>query len=369
MKNLTLEIMIIMLIFSVGCNKNENIYFNGKINLIELPKNSDYLKGELIELEGIYTGRFIAYDSLILFFSAKFPKQLMSAFNLQSKKHVGYFCDKGHGPNDFFEVEICNLLIKNNQLFLWLHGFNEQKMALLNITQSINTQLTKYDSIFNHEWRNKFIMPSIFTFALEDNKILAKWQTNPVFFPNKPPRAVSNYFLIDKSKNDTISYIIHNKPILKEWIFSACFFSSVDKIKPDNKKIAMCMEFMSQLNILNIETGDLIGIRHKNTPDYKYFEKEQEIYRWYYSHLSVDNDFIYGLYRNLIINENFFNHDFSTNEIHIYDWDGNLIRRVFLDKKVDQITLDLNSKNKILYAYSNENEELYAYDVSAYYKK
>jgi len=127
------------------------------------------------------------------------------------------------------------------------------------------------------------------------------------------------------------------------------------------------MDRMSQVNILDLETGKLQGFRLKNTPGYRYLKKDPKNFRMTYLAPSVDDDYIYGLYIN-IPEEDLFKGDVGTNEVHIFDWSGNFVKRVFLDHRCDVIALD--ATNKLLYAYSSlMSDELYVYDVSQYYTK
>ena len=359
---------ITAILFFYGCKKNnDSTYFNGEIIIVDMPKKAEHVTGEIITLDDIYTGSFYVYDSLIVFNSTQFPDQLLSVFNLHTKKQVGYFCNKGNGPDEFYNVSVCNFVIDNNHLRLWLYAFNEQKMLLLNITESINSQTTQYDSIYTLDWRKNYIYPFNWIFDMNEQTILAKCPSNVVFVKYDAYYA-SNYYLFNPFTADTIrSYIIHNRPVINEMIEAIApiiHLGSIDQIKPDKRKIAMGMWVISQINILDLETGKLLGLRNKNTPDYSYLEEYPLNLREYYFRLCVDNDYIYGLYANIILDiDSDVPWDISTNEIHIFDWEGNFVKRVILDHKINEIAVDL--ANRILYGYNSNTleEELYAYDI------
>ena len=354
---------MIATLFFYGCKKNNDLpYFNGDIIIVNRPEKADCLQGEKILLDDIHTGSIDVYDSLLIFNSIQFPDQFLSVFNLHTKKQIASLCNKGHGPNEFQGVSVYDFVIDNNQLKLWLYAFNEQKMLLLNITESINSQTTQYDSIFILDWRKKFISPFNWIFNMDNQKVLAKCPSNVVFY-DQDPYSASNYYLFDPFTNDTIrSYIIYNRPIVNELSSDPlAFLSSSDRIKPDKSKVAMGMRMVSQINILDLESGKLLGFRHRNTPDYSFLEKDPFNFRVYYHQICVDDDYIYGLYLNNNLTDIEINLDFATSEIHIFDWEGNFVKRVILDQKMDQIAVDL--KNRTLYGYNTVEEELYAYEV------
>jgi hypothetical protein len=137
----------------------------------------------------------------------------------------------------------------------------------------------------------------------------------------------------------------------------------MDRIKPDDQsKLAMGMKSMDQINIMDIATGEIKGYRNKNSPDFNYLRDDIDNVEIYYIDLSVDNKYIYALYNG----EEFY----TGNTLNVFDWNGNFIRKIVLDKTVLSTSMGLDPVNKYLYidTLSEDDEEIYRYDVSYLYK-
>jgi hypothetical protein len=56
------------------------------------------------------------------------------------------------------------------------------------------------------------------------------------------------------------------------------------------------------------------------------------------------------------------------NTVNVFDWDGNFIRKIFLDKIILNIALDPVNKYLYVDTTGEDEEEIYRYDVSYLYK-
>jgi hypothetical protein len=183
--------------------------------------------------------------------------------------------------------------------------------------------------------------------------------------PNSMDYLPGSYFLYNPLENKEIKkYKLYRCPLVnsKADIVFDNYLHSIDRIKPDNRKIAMAMEMLSQINILDIETGKLIGVRIKETPDFKDLASKKDNFSIYYTDICVDDDYIYSLYANVLFDEK--NYPFVSNEIHVFDWKGTPIRKIILDKELDYIALE--PIHKKIYAIDTK-DEIYSYDVSFLY--
>jgi hypothetical protein len=81
----------------------------------------------------------------------------------------------------------------------------------------------------------------------------------------------------------------------------------------------------------------------------------------YYEDICVDDKYIYGLYSNGNV--------FECNTLNVFDWDGNFIRKILLDKTIINLSMGFDPINKYLYidTLSEDDEEIYRYDISYLY--
>jgi hypothetical protein len=171
-----------------------------------------------------------------------------------------------------------------------------------------------------------------------------------------------NFINLNDEKKSKVFVPFNRCPVFrKEQYDPSILFDTYHRFKPDNKKIAAFMRFFPQLNILSInehtDSINQVGYRFKEKPyinDFKISEKEP--YR-YYTDVSVSDEFIIGLYVEKKETEG----DFSSDKIHIYNWDGNLIAKFKLDHKILQIAL--NPTNQMLFII-DDYDEVYKYNIS-----
>ena len=72
-------------------------------------------------------------------------------------KLLGKLAKKGNGPNEFPDVlRYEQHITKNNQLKIWVYGYNTNKIYLINVSNSIKMQTTTIDTILNVEPQIKF---------------------------------------------------------------------------------------------------------------------------------------------------------------------------------------------------------------------
>ena len=125
-----------------------------------------------------------------------------------------------------------------------------------------------------------------------------------------------------------------------------------DVIKPDYSKIVQAMKYLPQINILDTQTGEVVGYRWRNSPDFSVLESDVDpnSMNIYYINVHADNNNIYATYWG---KEPWSGQFPYVNSIHVFDWNGNLLYELITDKSffhiwVDQIrnrlyTIDMNT--------------------------
>ena len=173
------------------------------------------------------------------------------------------------------------------------------------------------------------------------------------------------FFLSNLHYERIRSYNVYRKPIInrnKNAVHPENYYNSLDRIKPDRTKLAMGMSMLAQINILDTETGMIKGYRLENTPDFTYLARSPDDFKIFYQQTRVDDYFIFSLYSNTLLNNNSYPH--VTNELHIFDWNGNFKHKIILDIYTSRIAFCPVRKN--LYCISQE-DELYCFDLSFLY--
>ncbi len=338
-------LLFLTIIFLMSCNKLSEDYFNAEIFTTDISNiRCDTLIGEIITLKDIYAGYMTVYDSMMLFVSHSFPDYYLYIYNLNNNELIGKYAHKGQGPDDYIDFTHAEQFIINNKdIKLWVRNGYGAENILINITNTINTSKFIIDSTLYLNWKKNSFVPFGYVFMAHQDKALTRIQAE---------RIEDNSFIPDRyevynMRQEFIQKIeIFNKPILKKQNDFPVenYFVSRDRIKPDGTKIVMAMEMLAQLNIYDINNDKLKGFRIKGTPDFDYLLRDTKNYRIFFRDVCVDNEYIYALYSNTIIEENGKNYPFETNSILVYDWDGEITRIIILDKKTHEITIDPISK-------------------------
>ena len=123
-------------------------------------------------------------------------------------------------------------------------------------------------------------------------------------------------------------------------------------MKPDKSKVALGMSYYPQVNILDLESGALKCYRLNNSPSISILKRI-----WYYASMCCDERYIYGLYNAQDLSQS--RNENMVSVIHVYDWNGHIIRKFTLEQLFDQICLD----NNIIYAFDRRGK-IIRYDIN-----
>lgn len=363
LKNFSLIHIVTLLTILFSSCDDEKSYFNGEITLVNEPQKIDTVRGQQIILDSIYDGSMYVNDSLLIFNFNKAHDKKVHVFNLKTNSLIGKFCQVGNGPNEVRSVYCYGQFYNvSNEINLWIE-INSVTLNELNVTKSLQSQKT----VFNNKRQPiKCIEPPGFVynfiFELDEKYFLAKNQAQ-VLFKNGTDYIPGKYGIYNSNTGKLVkSLVIYNKPISNKFIDQSFvveqFFTSFDKIKPDKSKLAMAMVYLPQINILDLKTGKNVCFRLKDKPGFKSLKKDPESFRIYNRFIVVDDSFIFVSYLNLpSVDVNWLS---QTNEIDVYNWSGQFIKKLHLSNPFFKIAFD--PINKIMFT-KNNSDEIYSYDL------
>ncbi|MDR1339573.1 MAG: TolB-like 6-bladed beta-propeller domain-containing protein [Prevotellaceae bacterium] len=360
-------IILALLTAFLSCREGEYSYFYGETVIVDTNVQPDTLYGKKIELDSIYTGNMWAYDTLIGFSSHKFPDYWMYVFNVNTGKFLYPLCERGHGPGEFPDITDTDQRIYEEQLYYWIRKESgKDECVLVNLEKQGDFIKRKMDI----KIKTEFTRPFSSVFILNDSMFLANNQGEAQFQEEGPFTPPAYHLYNSRTKERIKTYRMYNGfiPVSPDYFFgragASTSYSSRDRIKPDDmSKLAMGMHHIDQINILDLKTGKIKGFRNKTSPDFSYL-KDIDNHRQYYSHIFVDDRYIYGLYAD----PKYRTGKRGRNTVNIFDWDGNFIRKLFLDKTILDIALDPVNKHLYVDTTGEDEEEIYSYDVSHLYK-
>jgi hypothetical protein len=344
--------------------KNKDVYFNGEIIIVDSNVAPDTLYGEKVNMDGLFTGAMWAYDTLIGFF-LQLPDYNMNVFNVNTGKFLYSLGKRGTSAKEFNNIGYAGQFVyEDSQLYVWIQKDDIKECVLLNLEKPGDVIKRKTDINVDTEFRYGLS----FTYILNDSLFLGSNQGEKLFSGDGSLLPPAFHLYNAQTKELIKSYKPYNALVIPSSYDSyhiTKILGSRDRIKPgDNTKLVMAMFSMDQINILDIATGKIKGYRNKNSPDFTYLKDIDNI-KNYYLDVNVDDKYIYGLSLN---GKN--SQDRMGNILHVFDWDGNFIRKIVLDKMVLYLSMAFDPVNKYLYidTLSEDDEEIYRYDVSYLYK-
>lgn len=351
-----LHIVFVISLFVACSTNNDARYFNGKITIIDDSKIPiEKLTSKEIDFKYVATPEFAVYDSLIFFYNWADKDGFFSIHNVKNKEYLGHFCVRGNGHNEslgvaniyyFYKDGAC---LKTDQV-----AVNNNKLMVWNITKSLQNKTTVYDTIVPYDngdgggicnyyfriGKDELFMytPGVYTTIKKVKATLPKY-TKRTIYSNK----------IEKEYNLFLESIESG---IDESFGSDQYFSTYDCAKPDGSKIAQGMFHLSQLNILDLTTGEYNGYRLKGTYGFSAFNKDTP-HKHGYVNVQTDDNFIYAFY---------YYDESKANQVHVFDWNGNIIRKLELDQDICRMSLD--RVNNILYITKTTGEKVYCYDLN-----
>jgi hypothetical protein len=362
-------ILILTVSFAVfiSCRHEQakDVYFNGEIIIVDCNVAPDTLYGEKVYIDGLYAGKIWTYDTLIGFMYPRFPDYFINVFNVNTGEFLYSLGKKGMKADNFNSIAWREQFVYEDfQQHVWIRKDGVEECVLLNLAKPGDAVKRKMDINVDIEFEAGFI----FIFILNNSLFLGSNQGEKIFGGTGSFLPPAYHLYNARTKEFIKSYKPYNAfvPVSDEFYNKGLHllgFGSMDRIKPDdNSKLAMAMHSMDQLNIMDIATGKIKGYRNKNSPDFNYLKYDIDNVKRYYEDLCVDDTYIYAMYSTGNILE--------SNTLNVFDWDGNFIRKIVLDKTSINLSMGFDPVNKYLYidALSEDDEEVYRYDVSYLYR-
>lgn len=364
------SIFISILIVMTACREEKKeSYFNGEVEIVEFSKAKD-LKGILVELDDVYAGGTLVYDTLLLGGSGE-NSHVFNVFGLNSHKKLGVIGVRGEGPDDFIDPTFAGrqFVKKGDDICFWL-GDSHGKYLLINVSASLKEGRTiiseRYD---NMSGRKKWIYGFGAGYILDNDLLLVRTQSEPLYQSDKGYQPTSYHLYKHDVDHHVKDYTLYNKAIYSpdSKFSSELFYNTVDGMRPDKKRMAMGMPFIGQLNIMDINTGELVGYQLKDSYDLDYFASHSiNEYKLYFEWLCVDQQFIYASCVDKPLTAREADGSYChARKMLVFDWDGRPLMTLHLDHKIMDMTFD--PVHRMLYV-TNEVDELYRYDMNFLYR-
>lgn len=363
MKIINIVISIAFLGVFVCCSNRDkdDKYFNGDIRYFDIDSATiKNVESKSISLKGASTGMISVYDSLLIYWHPSIPNHFFNIFNVDTGEEIGRFCSKGRASNEAISVNcIYQFFKKGDDLMTLTYASNEGKLFFWNISQSVEKGTTVYDTIVPYKNERMF-----FQFYKSDDELFAnKPAEEPMKNNATTPFYQKRTIYTNKLIQDYPIYKIKSVQNSNTMISLESAFYTWDAMKPDGSKIVQVMKYLPQINIIDTQTGDIVGYRMKNAPDFSFLETDMKSMNVYYNCVNADDNYIYATYWG---KEQWEDRIGGAplpifNTIHIFDWKGKLHYKLITDQSFYRVWLD--PVRKRLYTINLGTDEVYYLDL------
>jgi hypothetical protein len=359
---------VIVTIIVTGCSNNSNdSNFNGKISWIDDTFKAEEVTLKEIELDGDFYVIPTVCDSFMIFWNYKLPKSFFNIFNLNTGEHIGVFCNRGGGPKEAYSLPyVYHVYKENGNVTALLDAANEQKLFIWDLSKSIESRTTVFDTVIPYgRSSERGTTNCLYMFRLDNDTLITRVDSELLSLDGDMASAPYYRKRTVYSNQQVRDYRIYNNEVIKKGksdISPDFFYSSSDCIKPDRSKIVQGMRHLCQINIIDLASGQVTGHRIKNTPDFSLFNTEMKNIKKYYMRIQADDNYIYALYLGEEVDTRSSTKPYNPHIVFIFDWDGNLIKKIDMGHPVMEIAIDAD-KN-LLYSMDVIEDKIYSLDLN-----
>lgn len=293
-------------------------------------------------------------DSLLFSFDGG-KKYGFSITNINNGDLIGQYCARGRSWKEPLSLlPIFEFYEENDSLMTVLFSYLDHKVFFWNITASLRDGKDHYRKITKIAPDRSRTLP-LLSFYLLDSSRLIVYNSEQIAEINEMVK-VPAYEIYDTDKGallrkfDLFNFVEYHTG--DPYYSSKSFLSCTDCIKPDRTKIAFAMAHFPQINILDINTGNVTGFSIK---DAMQFSAKENIY--HFSSIKADDNYIYTLFFGKPFDMT--NYDSVPDILYVLDWQGNIIKKFRLEYHFTTLNLD----NGRLYFSHNARGGLYFIDV------
>ena len=295
--------------------------------------------------------------------------------------------------NDSRQIQIISLFVSDSTLFL---KGNENDSPYKFHTYSLENESEKGDFVAKGRADNEMLSPIFGGFVQNDpyhiylfdlnlcasylfdyrksvetnNTVLSKLVKLPARTLYAYPMDKGHIAIVPEEDDYVCEILDENGKQIKEFslyphVSGMQYFSELSSsfvVNQKQKKLAIAMCRVPQVNILNLDSGDKVTTAV--SPEYmewnKLINEDMTKSRDYYSSSTQSSKYFMALYRGGLTTKE--QMDGTKNlHLHVFDWDGNFIYDISLSERLRAIALDESSKT--LYGVDTF-DNIYKYDMS-----
>ncbi|MRX70067.1 TolB-like 6-blade propeller-like [Flavobacterium resistens] len=338
--NVVKTTLMLFFLFLIGCNNKGHIILNDNlVQFSKFPKTQNISFKEFINDTIGVPAEFNFSDSTMFVFNNYRNKYYFYNYSFKNNLFSKEYIKRGKGPDEVL-LGFCSGLKDN---YLWVYDSQSNKILTINKNTAIDS--SKVFLIKSYNLKKKFYK----TVLLDSNYVLGIGNIDSKYKVQK----------VALKNGEIVKEFGEFQYIPKEIPFDVCknAYQSNIYIRPSADKIVLPYRFSDVIEIYDIDKGTSIAIQGIDKFDVNFninksdsFNMERnEKTRLAFLRGGVTNDFIFLLYSGRLSSDENCN---TGRYVFVYDWDGNPIKKIVLDREIN--TLGVSKDGKTLYSYDHE---------------
>lgn len=292
-------------------------------------------------------------DSLLISFQESSSPYLVSVSDSRTDSLLGTFCPKGRSKDEpLMIIPVMDVFGEGESVKSLFFSYSNNTFFKWDVSGSMAAGKTMYDKVIPVKNEVDGALGALSSYYLPGDKIILQnaRQTDSNWMVEPTTYEVYSAETGEREKLFSPFALYEGKePTGDDGLFgSKVYLSLEDCIKPTRDKLVFAMRFIPYLGVLDINTGNVTGIRLANYPGLD----PNHMYH-HFIDVECDNDYIYALYAGC---ETISSPKYS--EIFIFNWDSVLSGKV---KVIGAHRLCLNGD--MLYLLNYITRKAYRVDI------
>ena len=353
--------VFLFVLFALSSCSSESV-FTTEVKEIVQPGEVVEITADRIETDHMYSQFFAVYDTLLISSCPNSSDYKFYVSDLTNNQLVGSFMRYGQGPDEYLGLTpVKRIERKGDDLISLTYEPNKRQLIEWNITQSIENGRDSILRIGYYQDPTDLGLTYSALYRIGKSEYLG--YTPGVTFEEN--MLVPAYWILEGPNIEPVKSISLVKELIPNphsKVYDGNFFNSFTSLSPDNTKIVNAMDWLEQINIINLQNDSVASYRIEGSPDESIFRTKTGPVICQYQDVVCDTNTIYALYFGEP--SDMFKDLHGCYWVHEFDWDGNFKAKYHLPVPI--LSLWLDPSNNTLYGYNLEEDGLYKLNISSH---
>ena len=355
------NLCVVAVTFLLMCCKDMS---NSPIIQVKDVREVDYFNktGDVIEgtfIREIMGGQGITICDTLLFAFTSNPEGMLEVYSVNNLQHkLASLCKRGRAENEISMLSIAQVYKKDNHYYMLLEDAFV-RFCEIDITESLEkgyTVVTRTKMRQFNQLGHAIFLNNDIDYALD---YIPRYYHPEIEDDTKYPHV--KYTLVKGDKHTELKFFNAPTQVADEGFVDDPYYGGVEK-HPSKNIVVNYFSYMDYILFMDFDKNHNFVVHQQGATTHEdlYINKEPWI-RTFTSCLPTEEYvFIFyrdGEYANILQEDNTWHP-----ELLVFDWEGNYIKGFKMDR--NSISLAYDEKNKTLYTFTTQKEQLYAYDLS-----